>query len=77
MINPRGMTMKQWADALILYEPDGWAFGKLLDEDLWRDWAVGFLRASHFAQRIPPDPWHFDDWREWAERAYTMLEGQL
>ena len=68
------MTLKEWADALVLANPDSWSFGKLLDDTQWQDWAVGFLRASHFSQRIPPDPYMFDDWREWAERAYTMLE---
>jgi hypothetical protein len=27
-------------------------------------------------QRNPPNPYQFDDWREWAMRAYPMLEGQ-
>jgi hypothetical protein len=46
-----------------------------MSEDDWQDWAVGFVRASDFTQRVVPDPYQFDDWREWAMRVYPMLEG--
>ena len=75
MIDPRGMTLRDWADSVILSVGDTWSFGKLQSEDQWQDWAVGFVRASNFTQRIVPDPYQFDDWREWAMRAYPMLEG--
>ena len=75
MINPIGMTLKDWADSVILSAGDAWCFGKLLDEDRWQDWAVGFVRAQNFSNRVVPDPYQFTDWREWAMRAYPMLEG--
>lgn len=75
MINPRGMTLRDWADSVILSVGDAWSFGKLEDESRWQDWAVGFVRASNFTQRAVPDPYGFNDWREWAMRAYPMLEG--
>jgi hypothetical protein len=76
MIDPHGMTLLQWADAVILSNGDAWSFGKLEDEADWQDWATGFVRAQPFVQRNPPNPYQFDDWREWAMRAYPMLEGQ-
>jgi hypothetical protein len=76
MIDPHGLSLLQWADAVILSVGDAWSLGKLEDETQWQDWAVGFVRASSFTQRIPPDPYQFNDWREWAMRAYPMLEGQ-
>jgi len=74
MINPVGMTLRDWADSVILSVGDAWSFGKLKDEERWQDWAIGFVRASHFTQQVVPDPYQFTDWRDWAMRAYTMLE---
>jgi len=34
------------------------------------------LKASPFSTRAVPDPYQFDDWREWAMRVYPLLEGQ-
>jgi len=76
MIDPRGMTLIDWADSVILSVGDAWSFGRLDDENDWQDWAVGFLNASPFSTRAVPDPYQFDDWREWAMRVYPMLEGQ-
>ncbi len=76
MIDPRGMSLLDWTASVILDNGDAWSFGQLQDESEWRDWAVNFIRASPFAQRAVPNPYFFDDWREWAMRSYTMLEGQ-
>jgi hypothetical protein len=76
MIDPHGMTLLQWADAVILSNGDAWSFGRLVDENDWQRWAAGFVRAQPFAQRSPPNPFEFTDWQEWAMRAYPMLEGQ-
>lgn len=75
MIDPRGMSLRDWADSVILTVGDAWSFGTLTGEDDWQNWAVGFVRASDFTQRVVPDPYQFDDWREWAMRVYPMLEG--
>jgi hypothetical protein len=76
MIDPRGMGLIDWADSVILSVGDAWSFGRLDDENEWQGWATGFLRATPFSRRVVPDPYQFDDWREWAMRAYPMLEGQ-
>lgn len=75
MIDPRGMRLQDWADSVILATRDRWAFGRLASEAEWQDWAVGFVRASRLTQRTLPDPYQFNDWREWAMRVYPMLEG--
>jgi hypothetical protein len=75
MIDPRNMTLLDWADSVILSVGDAWSFGRLVDESRWQDWAVGFVRATPFSQRSLPDPYQFTDWRDWAMRAYPMLEG--
>jgi hypothetical protein len=69
------MALIDWADSVILAVGDAWSFGTLQSEDDWQNWAVGLLRASNFTQQVVPDPYQFDDWREWAMRVYPMLEG--
>lgn len=73
MIDPRGMTLRAWADAVILTAAGSWSFGKL-EGDNWQDWATGFVRAPPYAQRVLPDPYDFTDWRDWAARAYPLME---
>ncbi len=74
MIDPRNMTLRDWADSVILTTGDAWAFGRLDDETQWQDWAAAFVKSSSFAGRVVPDPYQFSDWRDWAMRAYPMLE---
>lgn len=74
MIDPRGMTLREWADRVVLVVPSSWAFGNLASEADWQTWAVGLVRAGGFSQRNLPDPYAFADWRKWAERVYPMLE---
>lgn len=74
MIDPRGMTLRDWADSVILAVGDAWSFGRLDDEERWQDWGVQFVRANIFAGQNPPDPYGFPHWRLWAERVYPMLE---
>ncbi|QDH50428.1 hypothetical protein [Caulobacter phage KcrB] len=74
MIDPRGMTLTDWADSVILSLTDAFAYGKLMNEAGWQDWATGLVRSPSFSARNLPDPYAFKDWREWAMRAYPMLE---
>lgn len=74
-VNPVGMTLRQWADALILTTDPAFSFGRLDDDTKWQDWAAQFVRATPYSQRNVPSPYFFTDWRQWAERSYTMLEG--
>jgi hypothetical protein len=69
------MDLLDWADSTIASLNVSWNFGQLTDPAEWQEWAVGFVRAPEFAQRVLPDPFQFSDWRDWAMRAYPMLEG--
>lgn len=77
MIDPRYMELKPWADAVILSVSDGWSFGRLEREEDWQTWAKAFCTANGYSQRNVPDPYRFKDWREWAMRAYPMLEARV
>lgn len=74
MIDPRGLTLTQWADALVLTVNTEWSFGRLDDESRWAEWATGFLRALPTSDRVVPDPYQFDRWEDWAMRVYPLLE---
>jgi hypothetical protein len=74
MINPAGMSLMDWADSVVLSVNDAWAYGKLEDESAWQDWAVAFSKASPFSQQVIPNPYDFENWRDWAMLVYPSLE---
>ena len=74
MVDPRGLTLRDWADSMVLTSPVGQPIGRLNGAD-WQRWAANFVKAPGYSQRSVPDPYQFDDWREWAMRAYLSLEG--
>ena len=43
------------------------AFDPLEDPEKWQDWGSQFLNATNLVEDFP-DPYMYDDWREWAER---------
>lgn len=73
-VHPRGMALRDYFDSLVYTVDGAWSFGRLDDDD-WQTYAMGFVRASNLSQRLLPNPYAFDDWREWGERVYLMLEG--
>lgn len=76
MIDPRGLTVTEWADATILAVDSAWSsVGRLDDEASWQAWGTGFLNTPSFATQAVPDPYQFSDWRDWAMRVNALLEG--
>lgn len=74
MIDPIGMTLREWADAVVLTSSGARSLGRLDDEAYWQDWATNLLQTPGFSQQSAPSPYGFDDWYEWAMRVYPMLE---
>ena len=64
---PVGIGLKDWANCLITDFIAFGAFAPLDDETKWQDWATQFLNATNLIEDFP-DPYMYDDWREWAER---------
>ena len=63
--DPRYMDWDHWASLMVeaygaqnLEIPSG--------EENWKGWAVGFRGIDLFSRDGVPDPYQFDDWREWA-----------
>jgi len=68
------MRLTDWADSVILSINAEQLLGRLDDETRWQDWAVGLFKSGTFSAQTLPDPYQFADWRDWAMRAYIMLE---
>lgn len=74
MIDPSRMSFRDWADSVTLARSDAWSAQRAPGEARWRDWAVSFLQPGITGQQAVPDPYKFDDWRDWAMLAQPMLE---
>jgi hypothetical protein len=67
------ISLRDWADQIVL---DLDAYGpipRLVDEDKWQEWAVAFCVISGISQKNPPNPLYFSDWREWASRFAQVM----
>ena len=69
---PTYMKLNDWADQIILDLDIYGAFGKLEDESEWQNWAVQFLNNTTLG-RNPPNPYSYDNWKDWAERFCQTL----
>lgn len=69
---PTGMSLRDWADQIALdLDPYG-ALSRLQDETHWQDWGVQFLNNTTLGRNLP-NPYNFNDWKEWAERLSGAL----
>lgn len=69
---PQGMKLRDWADQIVLDLDSYGAFGKLIDETRWQDWAMQFFNNTSLGRNFPL-PYGFTDWRDWAERFSQTL----
>ena len=80
IINPRGFTQfRDWADQMSnIIQNEVPQFQIILpwqaDEDVWRDWAMCIVGGQDRLGQDSPNPWEFDDWREWAERLFETQD---
>ena len=66
VIDPLGMSMRDWCDSMVMHlEPH--SHSARLDDDNWQQWAAWFTTAPNLSQNHAPNPYAFDDWREWAK----------
>lgn len=63
--NPQDMELKDWADAVTLAianYPESWGLG----DEGWQRWGTHFFSDPFFSRYDPPNPYQYDNWREWA-----------
>ncbi len=68
IIDPRHLEIIEWTDYMAdellgISSPP-----RLDDPEQWKAWALIVVQAPGIAKSNPPDPRHFDDWRDWAMR---------
>lgn len=64
--NPDGMELQAWADAAaysMVNYPNSWAM-----QDDWQHWGTIFFTDPFLSRYDPPNPYDYQDWREWARR---------
>lgn len=67
-INPHGLAVTDWTDAMTL-QLIGYAQPPRLDDPKrWEEWALVVIQAPRISAFNPPSPYAFADWRAWAER---------
>lgn len=68
MIDPRYLSVVEWADFVCLAISVTAPPMKLQDPSQWVIWAYTIIAVPSVAAFSPPDPRGFSDWRTWAER---------
>lgn len=74
-IDPHMMGVIEWTDQMA---PELEPFGDipiLETEDKWKDWASSVINNPLIAQRQPPEPTYFQNWRDWAYRFIQTIHG--
>lgn len=80
IINPTGFSnVIDWADQMtgqLGFLSDNEAgsdpnYEQLNNPDEWQDWAMGLFGGTDRLGQDAPDPYAYDNWREWAERLFA------
>ena len=74
MIDPRFHTVLEWTD---FTGAELESFGTVMRLDTpenWRDWAAHAISLGGLQAKNAPNPYQFDDWREWAERFNQVVQ---
>jgi len=71
-VNPLGMDVVSWTDALNLLLNNNPPTMMINSEKQWRDWALNLFNSGRDSNI--PNPLEFDDWREWAQRLNDTVE---
>jgi len=67
-IDPRGLTVQQWTDAMTLQLVGYSQPPRLDDPKRWQEWALVVSQSPRVAAFNPPGPYTFTDWENWAVR---------
>jgi len=68
----RDMDLQAWAHGVCSQLTNYSTVSNLTGED-WRAWGMMFFNNPVLDALSPPNPYQFDDWREWGERLGESL----
>ena len=66
------MELQAWANG-VSYDLAQYSIISNLNGDDWRGWAMMFFNNPKLDALNPPNPYFFDDWREWGARLSESL----
>ncbi len=64
----------EWSDRFALLYGSSEPIEKLDDPDKWQDWAVNIVGRPGTLGFNAPNPYWFNDWKEWASRLFQTVE---
>lgn len=69
---PTWLSVIDWADQVVLDLKDYGTLSQLKDPAHWQEWGLELLNNISLPANLP-DPYQYDDWRDWAEiLCYTI-----
>ncbi len=82
IIDPRGFRDDEviaWADRMAgefgffsdRFNGSDPNYERLDDPEEWQDWAMGVFGGADPLGQDVPDPYSFDNWKDWAERLFS------
>jgi len=72
MILPEFISLQDWAASLIIDFPDE-NIPFLSDEKNWKEWGSYLIYLDSFQENEAPDPFNYNDWRDWARQVYFTM----
>jgi hypothetical protein len=66
MIDPRNLTVTDWADSMSYTLEKYGTITRLNNPDEWQGWALEAISMFTIGKYNPPNPMEYQDWREWA-----------
>jgi hypothetical protein len=72
MVIPQHIALVDWADQLLVDFPND-NVPTLNDPRAWKDWAAVVVSCPSFRNANAPPPYHFDNWREWAQALFLAV----
>lgn len=76
VVDPRGMTAKEWTAASTINLERFGAIPALHNDDDWQDWGAVLSGFASLSGINVPNPFSFTNWQEWAERFNEVLAGR-
>lgn len=86
MVDPRYISLKNWAASLIVDFPND-IIPVLEDENKWEDWAARVITVGIFSRAGLPAPFtitqpgikkaNFQKWEDWAKVVYSIMTNEL
>jgi hypothetical protein len=70
--DPNGMELQAWANGVALAAQQYSSISHLSGED-WRGWGMMFFNNPTLDALNPPNPYFFEDWKEWGSRLSETL----